>query len=96
MFPVFVSTLTPMLMMFSCILLGYLLATLSVVGMFKFYAIVTFIVPVLALALPLLDTLFAALMAVLVIYMHRANIKRLLKGEERRTTLFGFISRNKK
>ena len=32
----------------------------------------------------------------LVVWMHRANIKRLLKGEERKTTLFGFISRNKK
>ena len=32
----------------------------------------------------LLDTLFAALMAVLVIYMHRANIKRLLNGTESR------------
>ena len=31
-----------------------------------------------------LDTLFAALMAVLVIYMHRANIKRLLNGTESR------------
>ena len=47
------------------LLLGYLLATLSVVGMFKFYAIVTFIVPVLALALPLLDTLFAIVRRVL-------------------------------
>ncbi|MBP1558640.1 MAG: glycerol-3-phosphate 1-O-acyltransferase PlsY [Oscillospiraceae bacterium] len=33
---------------------------------------------------PLLDTLFAALMAVLVIYMHRANIRRLLNGTESR------------
>ena len=32
----------------------------------------------------------------LIVWMHRANIKRLLKGEERKTTLFGFISRNKK
>ena len=36
------------------------------------------------------------LLSVLVVWMHRANIKRLLKGEERKTTLFGFISRNKK
>ena len=35
-------------------------------------------------------------LSALVVWMHRANIKRLLKGEERRTTLFGFISRNKK
>lgn len=41
------------------LLLGYILATVSVIGMFKFYAIVTFIVPVLALAVPLFDTTFA-------------------------------------
>ena len=35
-------------------------------------------------------------LSALIVWMHRANIKRLLKGEERRTTLFGFISRNKK
>ena len=50
------------------LLLGYLLATLSVVGMFKFYAVVTFIVPVLALALPLLDTMFAI-------------VRRMLRGQ---------------
>ena len=37
------------------LLLGYV----SVLGLFKFYAIVTFVVPVLALAVPLSDTLFA-------------------------------------
>ena len=41
------------------LLLGYILATVSVIGMFKFYAIITFILPVLALAVPLLDTTFA-------------------------------------
>lgn len=40
-------------------LLGYVLATVSVMGMFKYYAVVTFIVPVLALAIPLSDTVFA-------------------------------------
>lgn len=50
------------------LLLGYVLSTVSVMGMFKFYAIVTFVVPVLALALPLFDTLFAI-------------IRRLLKGQ---------------
>lgn len=38
------------------LLLGYILATASVIGMFKFYAIVTFLLPVLALAVPLSDT----------------------------------------
>ena len=50
------------------LLLGYVLATVSVLGMFKFYAIVTFVVPILALALPLFDTLFAI-------------IRRLLRGQ---------------
>ena len=50
------------------LLLGYVLATVSVVGMFKFYAIVTFVVPILALFLPLFDTLCAIL-------------RRLLRGQ---------------
>jgi len=41
------------------LLLGYVLSTMSVVGMFKFYAIVSFLVPVLALAVPILDISFA-------------------------------------
>jgi UDP-GlcNAc:undecaprenyl-phosphate GlcNAc-1-phosphate transferase len=41
------------------LLLGYVLSTMSVVGMFKFYAIVSFFVPVLALAVPIMDTSFA-------------------------------------
>lgn len=41
------------------LLLGYVLATVSVVGMFKFYAIVTFVVPLLALAVPLVDTVWS-------------------------------------
>ena len=41
------------------LLLGYILATASVIGMFKFYAIVPFILPVLALAVPLSDTICA-------------------------------------
>ncbi len=40
-------------------MLGYVLSTVSVLGLFKFYAVVTFVVPVLALALPLSDTIFA-------------------------------------
>lgn len=50
------------------LLLGYTLSTVSVIAMFKFYAIITFVVPILALALPLFDTLFAI-------------IRRLLKGQ---------------
>ena len=41
------------------LLLGYVLATTSVMGLFKFYAIVSFAVPLLALAVPLFDTIFA-------------------------------------
>lgn len=50
------------------LLLGYVLATVSILGLFKFYAVVTFLAPVLALALPLFDTAFAI-------------IRRLLKGQ---------------
>ena len=50
------------------LLLGYVLATVSILGLFKFYAVMTFIVPVLALALPLFDTVFAI-------------IRRLLRGQ---------------
>ena len=41
------------------LLLGYVLATMSVLGLFKFYALVSFAVPVLAIAVPLFDTIFA-------------------------------------
>lgn len=41
------------------LLLGYVLATMSVLGLFKFYAVVSFAVPVLAIAVPLFDTVFA-------------------------------------
>ena len=50
------------------LLLGYVLATVSILGLFKFYAVMTFLVPVMALALPLFDTAFAI-------------IRRLLKGQ---------------
>jgi len=50
------------------LLLGYVLATVSIMGMFKFYAVMTFLAPILALALPLFDTIFAI-------------IRRLLKGQ---------------
>jgi len=41
------------------LLLGYVLATVSIIGLFKFYAIVSFVVPFFVLAFPLLDTTFA-------------------------------------
>ncbi len=50
------------------LLLGYVLATISVLGLFKFYALVSFAVPLLALAIPLLDTILAF-------------VRRLLKGQ---------------
>ncbi|MBQ2911264.1 MAG: undecaprenyl/decaprenyl-phosphate alpha-N-acetylglucosaminyl 1-phosphate transferase [Clostridia bacterium] len=48
--------------------LGYILAVMSVQGLFKFYAIVTFAVPFVVLGLPIVDTVFAI-------------IRRLLKGQ---------------
>lgn len=41
------------------LLLGYVLSTVSVLGLFKFYTLVSFVVPVLAVAVPLSDTIFA-------------------------------------
>ena len=40
-------------------LLGFVLSTVSILGLFKMHAIITFVVPFLALALPLTDTTFA-------------------------------------
>ena len=39
--------------------LGFVLATVSILGLFKLHAIITFLVPLLALAVPLADTVFA-------------------------------------
>ena len=50
------------------LLLGYVLSTISILGLFKFYAVVSFAVPFLVLAVPLFDTSFAFL-------------RRLLKGK---------------
>ena len=41
--------------------LGYILATMSIQGLFKFYAIISFAVPFLMLGLPIFDTCFAIL-----------------------------------
>ena len=45
--------------------LGYILATVSIQGLFKFYAIISFAVPFLILGLPIFDTVFAILRRVL-------------------------------
>ena len=39
--------------------LGYMLATVSIMGLFKFYAVISFAVPFLILGLPIFDTAFA-------------------------------------
>ena len=41
------------------LLLGFLLSTVSIIGLFKFYAVVSFAAPLLVLAVPLFDTSFA-------------------------------------
>lgn len=41
--------------------LGYIMAVMSIQGMFKSYTIITFILPVLILGLPIFDTFFAIL-----------------------------------
>ena len=48
--------------------LGFVLSCVSIMGMFKFHAIITFLVPLLALAVPLFDTIFAI-------------IRRILRGQ---------------
>lgn len=40
-------------------MLGFVLSTVSIMGLFKFHAVISFLVPVLALAVPLTDTVFA-------------------------------------
>ncbi len=49
-------------------MLGFLLATISVIGLFKMHALVTMLVPFLAMAVPLGDTAFAF-------------IRRIVKGQ---------------
>ncbi|HPE16602.1 MAG TPA: MraY family glycosyltransferase [Oscillospiraceae bacterium] len=39
--------------------LGFILATVSIQGLFKFYAVISFAIPFLVLGLPLFDTVFA-------------------------------------
>jgi UDP-GlcNAc:undecaprenyl-phosphate GlcNAc-1-phosphate transferase len=50
------------------LLLGYVLATVSIIGLFKFFAVISFAVPFLAIGLPLFDTVFSFL-------------RRLLRGK---------------
>ncbi len=45
--------------------LGYMLATMSILGMFKFYAVISFAVPFLILGLPIFDTAVAIIRRVL-------------------------------
>ncbi len=45
--------------------LGYMLAVLSVQGMFKSYAVISFAVPIIMLGLPLFDAMFAMLRRIL-------------------------------
>ena len=51
------------------LLLGYVLSTMSILGLFKFYAVVSFVAPFLVLALPFIDTSFAFM-------------RRLFKGQK--------------
>ena len=40
-------------------MLGFVLSTVAILGLFKLHAIITFFVPLMALAVPLADTTFA-------------------------------------
>ena len=44
---------------YRCNLLGFILATVSIEGLFKGYAVVSFAVPLLILGLPIFDTGYA-------------------------------------
>ena len=44
---------------------------------------------------PKFPILVSFFLSFLLVWMHRANIMRLVKGEERKTVLFGFINKNK-
>lgn len=45
--------------------LGYILATVSIMGLFKYYALISFAVPFLVLGLPIFDTAFAMIRRIL-------------------------------
>jgi len=47
------------------LLLGYVLATVSIIGLFKLYAVISFVIPFLVVGLPLFDTAFAFLRRIL-------------------------------
>lgn len=58
--------------------LGFMLATLSIQGVFKSYAVISFAVPLLILGLPLFDALFAM-------------IRRILRGQSPMTADRGHL-----
>lgn len=58
--------------------LGFMLATLSIQGVFKSYAVISFVVPLLILGLPLFDALFAM-------------IRRILRGQSPMTADRGHL-----
>lgn len=60
------------------LLLGFVLSTVSIIGFFKFLAVISFAVPFLALGLPLFDTVFAI-------------IRRLSRGQSPMTPDRGHI-----
>ena len=60
------------------LLLGFVLSTVSIIGFFKFFAVISFAVPFLALGLPLFDTVFAI-------------IRRLSRGQNPMTPDRGHI-----
>lgn len=79
--PVVFAILVPVIVVF---MLVTRIVSLGSITAAVLYPILTYFVVNAQGKPPLLDTLLAALMAVLVIYMHRSNIKRLLNGTESR------------
>jgi UDP-GlcNAc:undecaprenyl-phosphate GlcNAc-1-phosphate transferase len=60
------------------LLLGYVLSTMSIIGLFKFYAIVSFAAPFLILALPIFDVVFN-------------TVRRILQGKKPWTSDRGHV-----
>ncbi len=77
--PVVFAILVPIIIVFMLVTrivsLGSIIAAAA-------YPVLTYLVLTIQNRPALLDTVFAGVMAVLVIYMHRENIKRLLNGTE--------------
>ena len=75
-----------LLIMLPILFVVRIVSLISITGA-MLYPLLTYMVKVFCNEPPVWDTAFAAIFAVLVIWMHRSNIKRLLNGTEKRLTI---------